>query len=86
MAPRQMCNGVACFSGSVKWHINPVTIVSTSALTLNPSPVLEEELPIRLPFSSYGRSDWGMRAVQNARSTIAGLIVELRRSPDEIAR
>lgn len=56
-------------------------VVTTSALTLfwyaegfNPSLKMGEGLPIRLPFSFYGRRGWGMRVVRYAKSNIAGLI------------
>ncbi|UIE38394.1 hypothetical protein [Leptodesmis sichuanensis] len=48
---------------------NPQTTASTDrvyptfvTLTLNPSPKAGEGLPIRLPFSLFGRRGWGMRA------------------------
>jgi hypothetical protein len=55
--------------------INLAAVVATDALTLNPSPKMGEGLSIRLPFSSDGRRGWGMRAVQNARSNTARLII-----------
>jgi len=61
--------------------INPAIIVTTFALTLNPSPKTGEGLPIRLPFSYFGRRGWGMRAVRSARSNIAGLIATVKPRP-----
>jgi hypothetical protein len=47
-----------CMKDEAGYGVHPTFV----PLTLNPSPKAGEGLPIRLPFSRFGRRGWRMRA------------------------